>query len=311
MEEIIPRIGREILLKELNEERFVRNTNYGKNQIFIIDSNNSPNVMLELGRLREITFRDAGGGTGKQVDIDNYDLGEVPFQQLIVWNPDDQEIVGGYRFIHCKNLKVSEHGTVDTPTSHLFNYSQKFVKNYLPVTIELGRSFVQPDYQPMKNMRKGLYSLDNIWDGLGAITLRYPDILYFFGKITMYLQSDLIAREAITYFLMTFFPDDEHLVYPFEPVKLTTDPMIFKQLFVGDNYDENYRILQQFVRGRKETIPPLVNAYMNLSSTMKTFGTSLNKGFGDVEETGIMIRISDIYPSKKDRHLVIKSEEVK
>lgn len=311
MEEVIPRIERETLLKELNEERYVRNTNFGKNQIFIIDSNNSPNVMLELGRLREITFRDAGGGTGKPVDIDEYDIGDVPFQQLIVWNPEDQEIVGGYRFIHCKNLKVSEHGTVNTPTSHLFNYSQDFIKNYLPVTIELGRSFVQPDYQPMKNMRKGLYSLDNIWDGLGAITLRYPDIQYFFGKITMYLQSDLLAREAITYFLMTFFPDAGHLVYPFEPVKLTTDLSVFKELFVGKNYDENYKILQQFVRSRKEAIPPLVNAYMNLSSTMKTFGTSLNKDFGEVEETGIMIRISDIFPSKKDRHLVIKNEEAK
>jgi len=311
MVEIIPRIDREILTKELNSERFIRNTNFGKNEIYIVDSNNSPNVMLELGRLREITFRDAGGGTGKSLDIDDYDIGEVPFQQLIVWNPDDREIVGGYRFIHCKNLKINDEGAVNTPTSHLFYYSPKFVQEYLPVTIELGRSFVQPLYQPMKNMRKGLYSLDNIWDGLGAIIQYYSDIRYFFGKITMYLQADLLAREAITYFLQIFFPDPENLVYPFEPVKLQTEESFFKELFSGKNYDENYKILQQFVRSRKEFIPPLVNAYMNLSSTMKTFGTSLNKEFGEVEETGIMVKISDIFPAKKDRHLVIRDGEAR
>lgn len=306
MEEVIPRIERNILIKELNKERFVRNTNFGKNEIYIVDCNNSPNVMLELGRLREIAFRDASGGTGKSVDIDEYDIGEIPFQQLLVWNPEDEEIIGGYRFIHCKNLKVDENGTVNTPTSHLFKYSPVFIRDYLPVTIELGRSFVQPAYQPAKNLRKGLYALDNIWDGLGAIIQQYPDIQYFFGKITMYLQTDLLAREAITWFLQTFFPDHDKLVYPYDPVILQTKPSFFTQLFVGKNYDENYKILQQFVRTRKEAIPPLVNSYMNLSATMKTFGTSLNKGFGDVEETGIMVKIADIFASKKDRHLQIK-----
>lgn len=309
MEEVIPRIDRKLLIEELNKNRFVKNTNFGKNQIFIIDSNNSPNVMLELGRLREITFRDAGGGTGKSMDIDEYDLGQVPFQQLLVWNPDDEEIVGGYRFIHCKNLKIDENGTVKTPTSHLFWYSPMFVNIYLPVTIELGRSFVQPAYQPTKNLRKGMYALDNIWDGLGAIIQQYPDIEYFFGKITMYLHSDLLAREAITCFLQTFFPDPDHLVYPHQPVKLQNDESFFKQLFVGKSYEENYKILQQFVRSRKEAIPPLVNAYMNLSLTMRTFGTSLNKDFGEVEETGIMIKIADIFAAKKDRHLQIKDGE--
>jgi len=306
MEEVIPRVERNILIKELNKERFVRNTNFGKNEIYIVDCNNSPNVLLELGRLREIAFRDASGGTGKSVDIDEYDIGEIPFQQLLVWNPEDEEIIGGYRFIHCKNLKADENGTVNTPTSHLFKYSPVFVRDYLPVTIELGRSFVQPAYQPAKNLRKGLFALDNIWDGLGAIIQQYPDIQYLFGKITMYLQTDLLAREAITWFLHSFFPDDDKLVFPYDPLKLQTKPSFFTQLFVGKNYDENYKILQQFVRTRKEAIPPLVNSYMNLSATMKTFGTSLNKGFGDVEETGIMVKIADIFASKKDRHLQIK-----
>ncbi len=303
MKEIIPKIDREVLKKELNAGRFVRYSNYGKNEIYVIDSNNSPNVLHEIGRLREVTFRDASGGTGKEMDIDAYDMGENPFQQLLVWNPKDEEIVGGYRFIHGNKIKIDEDGNVKTPTSKLFNYSKKFIDEYLPVTIELGRSFVQPAYQPMKNIRKGMYSLDNLWDGLGAIAKANPDIKYLFGKITMYRSTDLLAREAIMYFLNRFFPDPDALVYPHNPVKITTDEKVFQNIFTGNTYNENYKLLQQFVRSRGETIPPLVNAYMNLSSTMKTFGTSINEGFGDVEESGIMITIADIYPEKKDRHL--------
>ena len=303
MKEIIPKIDREVLKKELNAGRFVRYSNYGKNEIYVIDSNNSPNVLHEIGRLREVTFRDASGGTGKEMDIDAYDMGENPFQQLLVWNPKDEEIVGGYRFIHGNKIKIDEDGNVKTPTSKLFNYSKKFIDEYLPVTIELGRSFVQPAYQPMKNIRKGMYSLDNLWDGLGAISKANPDIKYLFGKITMYRSTDLLAREAIMYFLNRFFPDPDALVYPHNPVKITTDEKVFQNIFTGNTYNENYKLLQQFVRSRGETIPPLVNAYMNLSSTMKTFGTSINEGFGDVEESGIMITIADIYPEKKDRHL--------
>ena len=303
MKEIIPAIDRAVLKQELTRKRFIRYTNFGKNEIYIVDANNASETVREIGRLREITFRAAGGGTGKDCDIDAYDTGDNPFGQLIVWNPDDEQIIGGYRFKHCKDLEMDDEGRIKTPTSKLFAYSEKFVKEFIPVTIELGRSFVQPDYQPMRNMRKGLYSLDNLWDGLGALVLENPDVRYLFGKITMYRHTDLLAREAIVYFLRRFFPDPEKLVYPHDPVPLKTDPGVFKKIFTGADYDENYKLLQQFVRSRKENIPPLVNAYMNLSSTMKFFGTALNRSFGDVEESGIIIKIADIYSAKKDRHL--------
>lgn len=303
MEALIPRKDRELIKQELTKECFVRHTNFGKNEIYIVDANNAPNVLMEIGRLRELSFRDAGGGTGKSFDIDDYDVGNNPFRQLLVWNPKDEEIVGGYRFKHCKELDITKDGKVKTPTSKLFDYSREFVKDYIPITIELGRSFVQPAYQPMKNLRKGLYSLDNLWDGLGALVLRNPDVKCLFGKITMYRHSDLISREAIVYFLHKYFPDPDKLVFPHHPVLLETESSIFEEIFTGNNYEENFKKLQAFVRGRNEHIPPLVNAYMNLSSTMKFFGTAINKDFGDVEESGIMITISDIYGAKKDRHL--------
>jgi len=303
METIIPPVDRVLLDKELTDELFVRDTNNGNNKIYIFSHGQAPNLMREVGRLREITFRDATGGTGKCCDIDDYDTSESPFVQLIVWNPRDKEIVGGYRYIMGKDAEKDENGCPKTPTSKLFKFSDKFIKEYWPFTFELGRSFVQPSYQPTVNIRKGIYSLDNLWDGLGAVAVDNPGIKYLFGKITMYPSFDSFARDLILYFLQKYFPDNENLVTPFNPIKIQTREKILKSIFIGANYDEDYRILAQKVRSLKENIPPLVNAYMNLSGSMKTFGTAPNPGFGDVEETAIIITIADIYDYKKDRHL--------
>ncbi|MCD4771937.1 MAG: GNAT family N-acetyltransferase [Bacteroidales bacterium] len=302
METVISPINKELLEKELTDEKFVRNTNNGNNKIYIFSYEDSPHLMKEIGRLREITFRDAGGGTGKNCDIDSYDISEKSFKQLIVWNPVDKEITGGYRFIHGKDLLDSKNGNIKTPTSKLFHISDIFKKDYIKYTIELGRSFVQPLYQPLNNIRKGMYSLDNLWDGLGAIIIDNPDIKYFFGKVTMYPHYDSLARDILLYFMSKYFPDKEKLVYPKNPLKLTTEVKVLKNIFTGCNYSEDYKILIKNIRSLNEQIPPLMNAYMNLSSTMKSFGTTINKTFGDVEETGIIVTISDIYDIKKDRH---------
>ena len=303
METIIPPVDKALLEKELNDEIFIRNTNFGNNEIYVFTAHNSPNLMQEVGRLREITFRDAKGGTGKSIDIDSYDTHEIPFKQLIVWNPTDKEIIGGYRFIHCKNLQIDKNGIVSTPTAALFRYSEKFVKEFLPCTIELGRSFVQPLYQPSNNIRKGMYSLDNIWDGLGSIMVDNPDVKYLFGKVTMYPHFNVYARDIILFFMEKYFPDKDELVRPHKPMNYTTDKDELNRVFTSKSYDEDYKILVQKVRSFGENIPPLFNAYMNLSSTMRTFGTALNDHFGLVEETGIMVTVGDIFEVKKDRHV--------
>jgi len=303
MKAITPAVDRKLLKDELTKEKFVKETNNGNNMIYIINYHNSPNLMTEIGRLREITFRDAGGGTGKRSDIDIFDTQENPFKQLIVWNPEEEEIVGGYRFLHGSDIPVDENGELQSPTSRLFKCSQKFIDEYLPFTIELGRSFVQPLYQPTYNIRKGMYSLDNVWDGLGAIVVQNPNIEYFFGKITMYPHFNLLARDMILFFLNKYFPDNENLIVPHDPVIFQTDETVLQNIFTGKSYEEDNRILMHNVRGLKENIPPLVNAYMNLSSTMRTFGTAVNHNFGNVEETGIIVTIKDVYDFKKERHL--------
>ncbi len=309
METIIPPVDKSILEKELTKELYVRDTNNGNNQIYVFVHDQAPNVMRELGRLREMTFREAGGGTGKSMDIDSYDTSGSPFRQLIVWNPEDKEIVGGYRFILGNDVSMDKDGQPISATSKLFKFSNQFIKEYWPVTVELGRSFVQPIYQPTINLRKGMYSLDNLWDGLGTIVIDHPEVKFLFGKITMYPDYDTFARDLILYFMKIYFPDDEDLVVPRKPLQLETREKVLKSIFTGANYDENYRILTQKVRSLKENIPPLVNAYMNLSGSMKVFGTSINPAFGNVEETAIIITIADIYDYKKDRHISTYSKD--
>jgi hypothetical protein len=303
MENIIEPIAKSILESELNADRYIRETNNGNNQIYIITHHDSPNVMREIGRLREYSFRVAGGGTGKSIDIDDYDIVEdAPYKQLVVWNTEEKEIVGGYRFIKCKDAPVV-NGVVQLATTELFNFSEKFVKEYVPTTIELGRSFVQPKFQPTVDNRKGLFSLDNLWDGLGAIIVDNPDVKHYYGKVTMYTDFNISARDLILSFMKFYFPDEDKMVVPIVPVEIKTDVSAFLKSLEGLSYKEGHRVLTQSVRAFGEHVPPLVNAYMNLSSTMKSFGTALNDHFGEVEETGILVTIADIYESKMERHV--------
>ncbi|TNF45253.1 MAG: GNAT family N-acetyltransferase [Bacteroidetes bacterium] len=312
MKNIIEPLPRNEIYAELTPDKLLRKTNKGGNEIYVITHHNSPALMHEIGRLREITFRDAGGGTGEETDIDIYDVAESPYKQLIVWDPDAREILGGYRYILCSEAPKDEHGHIQLATSHLFEFSQKFIDEYLPYSLELGRSFVQPSYQSSKAGAKALFALDNLWDGLGALTVDHPEIRYFFGKVTMYTHFHNDARNLIQFFFKKYFRDRENLVYPKEPVEFDMDMEAMEKLFCGENYKEDYKILLQSVRQYGENVPPLINAYMNLSPSMKTFGTSVNREFGEVLETGIIVTIEDIYSFKVDRHIetYIKDKEM-
>jgi len=299
---VIPPVPKEELLAELTDDIFVRKTNKGNNEIYDFTAHDAPALMKEVGRLREVTFRLAGGGTGKPADIDDYDVAEIPYRQLIVWDPDEQEILGGYRYLLGNNLPKNEKGEVVLATSRLFHLSDKFINEYLPYTIELGRSFVQPQYQSSKAGAKSLYALDNLWDGLGTLIIHYPDMKYFFGKVTMYTHYNQEARDLILGFMKKHFRDKENLVYPHKPVEISFTEEQLNEIFSGD-FEYDYKVLSKRVRELGENIPPLINAYMGLSPSMRTFGTAINDRFGDVEETGIIITIKDLYMQKIGRHV--------
>ena len=300
---IIAPIPKEVLLSELTPEHQLRMTNKSNNEIYIITAHNAPNVMREIGRLREITFREAGGGTGKDCDIDEFDICDNCYKQLIVWNPEQQEIIGGYRYIAGTDWDMDDKGQPILATSHMFHFSEKFLRDYKDQTIELGCSFVTLPYQSSRMGAKSLFALDNLWDGLGALTVIKPNVRYFFGKMTMYPSYIRKGRDMILYFLKKHFDDKEKLIIPMKPLKIESDEEELKALFCEDDFNADYRILNREIRKLGYNIPPLVNAYMSLSPTMKLFGTAINDGFGNVEETGILIAVDEILEQKRVRHI--------
>lgn len=301
MKPVIDKIDRKLLLEELTSDKLLRSTNKGGNEIYIVDAFDSPNTMREIGRLRELAFRAAGGGTGLDCDIDEFDTMETPCRQLIVWNPETQEILGGYRFILGEDIRIID-GRPNIACAHMFNFSPEFMDHYLPRTIELGRSFVVLDYQNTSELRpKSIYVLDNLWDGLSAVTMLYPQIEYLFGKVTMYPKFGVKGRDMILAYMHRHFPDPERLVWPIDALDSDADSPEFQSMFSGD-LREDMLLLNQQLRQLDRKVPPLVNAYMALSPSMRVFGTAINREFGDVEETGILLHIPEIYEEKKKRH---------
>ena len=301
MQPIIDKVDTALIKAELTPDRLLRRSNKGNNEIYVVDAFNAPATMREIGRLRELSFRNAGGGTGLECDIDEFDTMDVPCRQMIVWNPEGDEIIGGYRFILGKDIRT-EDGVPCIATSHLFRFSPEFITGYLPHTIELGRSFVVPVYQNSQERPKQIYALDNLWDGLGALTVIYPQIKYLFGKVTMYPDFHRESREMLLGFIHRHFPDPDSLVTPIVPLPSIAASPEIQNRYTGD-YKEDMRILSQFVRAAGYRIPPLVNAYMSLSPTVRSFGTAVNREFGDVEETGILISLDQVYEDKKARHI--------
>lgn len=303
MKDLLTPIDRDLIKAELTEDKLLRTTNKAGNLIYLTTASESPNIMKEIARIRELAFRLCGAGSGKVFDMDEFDWAERPYKQLFVWDPQNEEIIGGYRLIFGNEVALTENGQPDLVTAGMYRFSQKFIDEYLPCTIELGRSFVHPDYQASKMGSKSLYSLDNLWDGLGAITVLRPDIKYFFGKVTVYPNYDETARELIFTFLNNFFADQDNLVEPIEPFKRSVSSEEMVTLFQGKNFKEEYKILNGKVREQGVNIPPLVNTYMALSDKMRSFGYAVCEELGGLIEFAIMVPIYEMYEEKKARHI--------
>lgn len=303
MKPIIAPVEREALLSELNEKTLLRKTNRAGNELYVVGPE-SVNVLREIGRLREIAFRNDGGGTGMELDIDMFDTNPAyGYKQLVLWDPDAQEIIGGYRFCLCDQAVFDRFGQPYLTSSHMFQFSKRFLRDYLPYTLELGRSFVSVEYQSSKAGAKSLYALDNLFDGIAAIGVLYNRrIKYFFGKATIYRGYPTEAREVIMVFLHKYFGKNSRLIRIRKEVKVE-NPRRYSKLFRGLNFKEGYKVLKAEVTKMGVFIPPLVNTYMNLSPTMDYFGTGINDEFGDVYDSGIMINFEDLYPEKRERHL--------
>lgn len=303
MKPIIPPVDRDALLSELNEKTLLRKTNRAGNELYVVGPE-AVNVIREIGRLREIAFRADGGGTGRELDIDEFDTNPVyGYKQLVLWDPEAKEIIGGYRFCLCDQAVFDRFGQPILTSSHMFEFSKRFLKEYLPYTLELGRSFVQVEYQSSKAGAKAIFALDNLFDGIAAIGVLYNRrIKYFFGKATIYRGYPTEAREMIMVFLRKYFGRHIRLIRIRKEVKVE-HPHRYSKLFKGLDFKEGYKVLKAEITKMGVFIPPLVNTYMNLSPTMDYFGTGINDEFGNVYDSGLMINFEDLYPEKRQRHL--------
>ena len=298
MKPIIAPVETEILLHEL-EGHLLRPSNKAGNLIYDITAHECPNVMREIGRLREISYRAGGGGTGKELDIDDQDIMPRPYHQLIVWDPDNNQIIGGYRYLFGHEAEI-RNGQPFITSAHLFHYSERFIRDYLPNTIEFGRAFVQPMYQKREMGVKALFALDNIWDGIGALLFNHPEMRYMIGKVTIYPGYNEQARELIYAYLDRYHKGEQGLIEPYHP--LLSQPLTHSP-FEGEDKQENYHILQHAVREQGTVIPPIFTAYLNLTNDLQFFGNAINDEFSDVLESGIMVDLETVYPEKKERYI--------
>ena len=297
MQAIIPEVARDLLEKEL-EGHLLRPSNKADNLIYDITSHECPNVMREIARLREISYRDGGGATGREMDIDEMDTMPKPYHQLLVWDPTNRQIIGGYRYLLGSEAEIRD-GQPFITSAHLFHYSERFIRDYLPKTIEFGRAFVQPMYQKREMGVKALFALDNIWDGIGAIMHNNPQLQYMIGKVTIYPDYNATARELIYAYLDRFHRGEEGLIAPYHPLPLPT----LDNPFEGTDSQENYHVLQHAVREQGTVIPPMFSAYLNITNDLQFFGNAINDELANVYETGIMVDLNTVYQEKIERYI--------
>lgn len=302
-EEIIQPVDRELLKSELSEQNRLRYTCKSNNQIYVFTAAQAPNLMREVGRLRELSFRTSGGGRGKSLDIDEFDTMSVPYRQLIVWDPDNEEILGGYRFIVGTDVSFDNNGQPILATAHSFHFSKKFIDEYLPFTIELGRAFVQPAYQSTQKGTKSLFALDNLWDGLGALFVMVPECRYCFGKLTMYRSVPVGLRDILRFFLFKYYADKDALVYPIDPLEYHTDKDTLSTLVSGTDFKEDYLFVKNYLRHSGYCIPPLINSYILLAKSMTIFGSTVCSDSTKEEDTAMLMGIDQMNPDKLMRHV--------
>ena len=301
--QLIEPVSRKLLREELTKDRLVRPTRIGSNEVYIFTAHKAPNLMQEVGRLRELTFRDAGAGFGTAVDIDHFDTDEYPCRQLIVWDPVADEIIGGYRFNIFHKFKGKPLRDIPLANKSLYSISKTFTFEYIPYLVELARAFIQPKYQPKFAGRKAAFSLDNIWDGLGALVVKYPFIRYFFGRLTFFSNYDPTVRDLAFYFFAKHLQGNPALLSAKKPFEFPTLLNDLEKVIGGSSIKDDFTKLNQAAKNHGTTIPPLVKSYFNVSGTLRVFEPVFDSYFASSYAAAILVTITDVYPAFIKRYI--------
>jgi len=284
--------ARSELKRELKNGISLGRTLDGKS-IILYESERENCVIKEIGRLREISFRHVGEGSGKKRDIDGYDF---YYKHLVIWDDEALEIAGAYRLGVCSEI-IEDFELNGLYTSTLFKFDEKF-EPYLKRGIELGRSFVQPKYW---NSR----ALDYLWQGIGAYLKRRPDIQYLFGAVSLSNTFNQKAQGMIIYFYQTYFPTDEKLVQhklPYSMVKWVREHC--EKVFTGDDYKADMRTLKEELGFMGYAIPTLFKQYSELCEEggVQFFDFGYDRDFNNCIDGFIVTDLHLLKESKRKRY---------
>ncbi len=251
-------------------------------------------VIKEIGRLREISFRHVGEGTGEKRDIDGYDF---YYKHLIIWDDENLEIAGAYRIGECAEI-VEEYGKEGLYTTTLFRFNEAF-EAYFAHGLELGRSFVQPKYWNSK-------ALDYLWQGIGAYVRSRPHIRYLFGPVSLSDSFTVQAKALIIYFYSRYFGATEKLVTHKAPYKIPAETKAYcEEIFCGCDYLADQRVLKEELSYMGYTIPTLYKQYAEICEpegvTFMDFG--YDKHFNYCIDGFILVDLAYLKVSKRKRYI--------
>jgi putative hemolysin len=290
---VVHPVDRRILKRELRNTRLLNITPDGK-LIYLVRHDEAPNLMRELARMREVTFRRVGEGTRREIDLDAYDR---TYQHLVLWDNEDLEIVGSYRIGVCPDLLRT--GSVNALyTSSCFSLSPAF-STYLPHAIELGRSFVQQRYWNSN-------ALEYLWHGLGAYVIDNPHIRYLFGAVSLSVEYPREAQEMIVHFYRKWFGAEPGIVTGRAPLTLQAERRAqLNALFSSTDYNAEFRLLKNWLKERGLSFPTLYRQYTDLCEAggVKFFDFSVDRDFNNCIDGFILVDLNLLKSSKRERYL--------
>ena len=285
-----------LLQRELRAQTPLLKLRGGKVCAYLLHGDNAPHLLREIGRVRELSFRAIGGGTGGALDLDPYDYGPCAYRQLILWAPQEQVVVGG-----CRVRSTGTDGpSARVATEDLFAFSERFRERYGDALLDIGRLFVHPAFQARAGSQ-GIFTLDSIWQALAAVAVA-DGVRAFFGRVVFPKDYHPQVRDLTLALLQKHFAGDAQWVHPRVPAPRVTSDEALDHLLVGKTWREDMRLLRQFARARGAQVPALLRAYLGLSDRLRVFGTAADPDLGGIEETCLLIDVADVLEHKAARY---------
>ncbi len=298
---IIHPIDKQVLTREFKNAQHIGSTSDQK-KIMLTSSEDSPSILKEISRLREITFRKVGEGTGKKKDLDNFDK---YYKHLVVWDENELEIIGAYRIGLGKDI-VMEKGPDGFYTSTIFKYEKEFIEKYMPTGVELGRSFVQKKYWNTN-------ALNYLWQGIGAFLAHHEQVKYMFGGVSISNSYPESAKKMIVYYFKKWFGEEHQLAKAISKFNIPHHSLSkFDELFNGSSYKEDYKILKRMLKPYGYSVPILYKHYSELcyEGGVKFLDFAIDESFENCIDGLILVDVDLIKDDKRARYISSQKENL-